>query len=37
MLKANIEARNQVAAILTPEQRQQFRSFGPPWAPETAE
>jgi len=37
MLKANIETRNQVAAILTPEQRQQFRSFGPWWAPETAE
>ena len=35
MLKAQIETRNQVAAILTPEQRQQFRSFGPWWAPET--
>jgi len=29
------ETRNQVAAILTPEQRQQFRTFGPWWAPET--
>ena len=37
MLKAHIETRNQVAAILTPEQRQQFRSFGPSWAPETTE
>ena len=37
MLKANIETRNQVAAIFTPEQRQHFRSFGPWWAPETAE
>ena len=37
MLKAHIETRNQVAALLTPEQRQQFRSFGPSWAPETTE
>ena len=35
MLKAQIETRNQVASVLTPEQRQQFRSFGPGWAPET--
>jgi Spy/CpxP family protein refolding chaperone len=35
MLKARVETRNQVAAVLTPEQRQQFRSFGPWWAPET--
>ena len=35
MLKAQIETRNQVASVLTPEQRQQFRSFGPWWAPET--
>ena len=35
MLKAQIETRNQVAGVLTPEQRQQFRSFGPWWAPET--
>ena len=37
MLKAQIETRNQVASILTPEQRQQFRTFGPWWAPETTE
>jgi Spy/CpxP family protein refolding chaperone len=35
MLKAQIETRNQVASVLTPEQRQQFRSFGPWWEPET--
>ena len=35
MLKSRVETRNQVAALLTPEQRQQFRSFGPWWAPET--
>jgi len=29
MLKSRIDARNQVAAILTPEQRKQFRQFGP--------
>jgi len=37
MLKSQVETRNQVAALLTPEQRQQFRSFGPWWAPETTE
>jgi Spy/CpxP family protein refolding chaperone len=37
MLKTRVEARNQVAGVLTPEQRQQFRSFGPWWAPETTE
>jgi Spy/CpxP family protein refolding chaperone len=31
MLKSRVESRNQVAAILTPEQRQQFRSYGPWW------
>jgi Spy/CpxP family protein refolding chaperone len=34
MLKSRVESRNQVAAILTPEQRQQFRSFGPWWLEE---
>jgi len=31
MLKSRVDARNQVAAILTPEQRKQFRQFGPWW------
>jgi len=31
MLKTRIEVRNQVDAILTPEQRKQFRQFGPWW------
>jgi len=31
MLKSQVEARNQIAAILTPEQRKQFRQFGPWW------
>lgn len=31
MLRTHVEARNQVAAVLTPEQRQRFRSFGPWW------
>jgi len=34
IIKSRVEARNQIAAILTPEQRQQFRSFGPWWADE---
>jgi len=29
MLKSQVEARNQIAAVLTPEQRKQFRQFGP--------
>jgi Spy/CpxP family protein refolding chaperone len=29
--KSRVEARNQIAAILTPEQRKQFRQFGPWW------
>ena len=37
MLKSQVETRNQVAAVLTPEQRQKFRSFGPWWAPDTTE
>ena len=28
ILKSRVEARNQIAAVLTPEQRQQFRRFG---------
>ena len=29
--KSRVEARNQIAAILTPDQRKQFRQFGPWW------
>jgi Spy/CpxP family protein refolding chaperone len=31
VLKSRVDARNQVAAILTPEQRKQFKQFGPWW------
>ncbi|MGZ5144963.1 MAG: Spy/CpxP family protein refolding chaperone [Burkholderiales bacterium] len=31
MLKSRVEARNEMAAVLTPDQRQQLRSFGPWW------
>ncbi|HVQ61918.1 MAG TPA: Spy/CpxP family protein refolding chaperone [Burkholderiales bacterium] len=31
MLKSHVDARNQVNAILTPEQRKQFRQYGPGW------
>ena len=31
MLKSRIETRNQIAAVLTAEQKQQFRQFGPWW------
>lgn len=31
MIKSHVEARNQINAILTPEQRKQFRQVGPPW------
>jgi Spy/CpxP family protein refolding chaperone len=31
MLKSHVEARNQINAILTPEQRKQFRQSGPWW------
>ena len=31
MLKSHVEARNQINAILTPEQRKQFRQYGPGW------
>jgi len=31
MIKSRVESRNQIAGILTPEQRQQFRSFAPWW------
>ena len=34
MLKSRIEGRNQIDAVLTKEQRQQFRSFGPWWLQE---
>ena len=29
MLKSRVETRNQINAVLTPEQQKQFRSFGP--------
>ncbi len=35
MLKSRIEARNQIAAILTKEQQQQLRRFGPWWMEES--
>jgi Spy/CpxP family protein refolding chaperone len=31
LLKSRLDARNQVAAILTPEQRKHLRQFGPWW------
>ena len=31
ILKIHIETRNEIDSLLTPEQRQQFRSFGPCW------
>jgi periplasmic protein CpxP/Spy len=31
MLKSRVDARNQIAALLTPEQRKQFRQLGPWW------
>ena len=31
MLKSRVEAHNQIAAVLTPEQRKQLRQFAPRW------
>jgi Spy/CpxP family protein refolding chaperone len=31
MLKSRVEAHNQIAAVLTPEQRKQLRQFAPGW------
>jgi Spy/CpxP family protein refolding chaperone len=31
MLKSRVESRNQIDTVLTPEQRKQFRQFGPWW------
>jgi Spy/CpxP family protein refolding chaperone len=31
MLKSRVETHNQIAAVLTPEQRKQLRQFGPWW------
>ena len=31
MLKSRVEAHNQIASVLTPEQRKQLRQFGPWW------
>jgi Spy/CpxP family protein refolding chaperone len=35
MLKSRVEARNQIAAVLTAEQKQQFRQLGPWWLQES--
>jgi Spy/CpxP family protein refolding chaperone len=35
LLKSRIEARNQMAAVLTKEQQQQLRQFGPWWLEES--
>jgi Spy/CpxP family protein refolding chaperone len=37
MLKSHVDARNQISAILTPEQRKQFRQYGPWWLREEDE
>jgi Spy/CpxP family protein refolding chaperone len=34
LIQSRVEARNQVQAVLTPEQRKQFRQFGPWWLEE---
>jgi Spy/CpxP family protein refolding chaperone len=34
VIQSRVEARNQVQAVLTPEQRKQFRQFGPWWMEE---
>jgi len=34
MLKSRVEAHNQIAAVLTPEQRKQLRQFAPGWLTE---
>lgn len=31
MIKSHVDARNQINAILTPEQRKQYRQYGPWW------
>jgi Spy/CpxP family protein refolding chaperone len=31
MLKSRVEAHNQIAAVLTPEQRKQLRQYSPWW------
>jgi Spy/CpxP family protein refolding chaperone len=35
MVKSHVETRNQISALLNPDQRQRFRSFGPWWVDET--
>lgn len=37
MLKSRVESHNQIAAVLTPEQRKQFRQYGPWWLHEEDE
>ena len=34
VLQSRVEARNQIEAVLTPEQRKQFKSFRPWWGPD---
>ncbi len=34
MIQSRVEAHNQISAVLTPEQRKQFRQYGPWWLPE---
>ena len=35
MVKSHVVTRNQISALLNPDQRQRFRSFGPWWVDET--
>jgi len=35
IVKSQVETRNQISALLNPDQRQRFRSFGPWWVDET--
>ena len=37
MLKSRVEAHNQIAAVLTPEQRKQLRQYAPWWFGDTEE
>jgi Spy/CpxP family protein refolding chaperone len=37
MIKSHVDARNQIAALLTPEQRKQLRQLGPWWLSQDGE
>jgi len=37
MFKSHLETRKQIEAVLTPEQRKKFKSFGPGWMQEESE